>query len=197
MAQITATPSTPTVRTTGRTIARWMVSFAGFPLGGVTAWLLVGPVDSPARAIIGGLVTGLILGVVQAWAMRADRRLSAAWTVATAVGLSIGLATGAALVGYSTGLGDLAIQGAVSGTAVGIAQAVVLRSRLGLIVLAWPAYLALAWTIGWIVSTSIGINVAEQFTVFGAAGAVTVALLTSVLPLLLRSRLVENQRSVR
>ena len=197
MAQITATPSPPTVRTTGRTIARWLVSFAGFPLGGGAAWLLTGPVDSPGSALAGGLITGLVLGVVQAWAMRADRRLSAAWTVATAVGLSIGLATGAALVGYSTGLGDLAIQGAVSGTAVGIAQAVVLRSRLGLIVLAWPAYLALAWTIGWIVSTSIGINVAEQFTVFGAAGAVTVALLTSVLPLLLRSRLVENQRSVR
>ncbi len=197
MAQITATPSTPTVRTTGRTIARWLVSFAGFPLGGVAAWLLIGPADTPARALAGGLVTGLILGVVQAWAMRADRRLLVAWTVATAVGLSIGLATGAALVGFSTGLGDLAVQGAVSGAAVGIAQAVVLRSRLGLIVLAWPVYLALAWTIGWIVSTSIGINVAEQFTVFGAAGAMTVALLTAVLPLLLRSRSAENQRSSR
>ena len=49
MAQITATRSTPTVRTTGRTIARWLVSFAGFPMGGGAAWLLTGPVDSPAQ----------------------------------------------------------------------------------------------------------------------------------------------------
>ena len=197
MAQITATPSTPTVRTTGRTIARWLVSFAGFPLGGGAAWLLTGPVDSPVSALAGGLITGLILGVVQAWAMRADRRLFAAWTIATAVGLAIGLTTGAALVGFSTGLGDLAVQGAVSGAAVGIAQAVALRSRLGLIVLAWPGYLALAWTIGWIVSTSIGIKVAEQFTVFGAAGAVTVALLTSVLPVALRSQRFSTSTSPR
>jgi hypothetical protein len=164
-----------------------MLSFAGFPLGGGAAWLLTGPVDAPISAIAGGLVTGLILGVVQAWAMRADRRLTAEWTVATAIGLAVGLTSGAALVGYATGLGDLAVQGAVSGAAVGLAQAMVLRSRLGLISLAWPVYLAAAWAAGWIVSTSIGIKVAEQFTVFGASGALTVALLTSVLPLLLRS----------
>ena len=164
-----------------------MLSFAGFPLGGGAAWLLTGPVDSPISAIAGGLVTGLILGVVQAWAMRLDRRLTAAWTVATAVGLAVGLTSGAALVGYSTGLGDLAVQGAVSGAAVGLAQAVVLRSRLGLIGLAWPGLPGGGLDHGWIVSTSIGIKVAEQFTVFGAAGALTVALLTSVLPLLLRS----------
>ena len=72
-----------------------------------------------------------------------------------------------------------------------------LRPRLGLIGLAWPVYLAAAWAAGWIVSTSIGINVAEQFTVFGAAGALTVALLTSVLPLLLRFRSVVSRRSSR
>ena len=91
MAQLTATPTPPTVRSPARTVARWMLSFAGFPLGGGAAWLLTGPVDAPISAIAGGLVTGLILGVVQAWAMRMDRRLTAAWTVATAVGLAVGL----------------------------------------------------------------------------------------------------------
>ena len=94
-----------------------MVSFAGFPLGGLAAFLLTGPVDSTASAIAGGLVTGVVLGAVQAWAMRADRRLFAAWALATAVGLAVGLAIGASLVGFSTGLGDLAIQGAFSGPA--------------------------------------------------------------------------------
>ena len=32
-----------------RTAARWMVTFVGFPLGGLTTDLLLGPVDSPVR----------------------------------------------------------------------------------------------------------------------------------------------------
>ena len=56
-----------------RTAARWMVTFVGFPLGGFTADLLVGPVDSPVRALLGGLVTGAILGAVQAWGFGRNR----------------------------------------------------------------------------------------------------------------------------
>ena len=44
-----------------------------------------------------------------------------------------------------------------------------------------------AWAVGWAVTTLIGVAVGEQFTVFGSSGAVTVATLTSVLPLLLRT----------
>jgi hypothetical protein len=195
MTTIAASPATPTRRSTLRTIARWMVSFAGFPLGGLAAFILTGPVDSAASAIAGGLVTGVVLGAVQAWAMRADRRQLAAWALATAVGLAAGLAIGASLVGFSTGLGDLAIQGAISGLAVGLAQAIALVSRIGPVALAWPVYLAGVWAAGWVVSTSIGIQVGEQFTVFGAAGAVTVALLTGVLPLFLHIRPTRTEKS--
>jgi hypothetical protein len=195
MTTIAASPATATRRSTVRTIARWMVSFAGFPLGGLAAFLLTGPVDSAGSAIAGGLVTGVVLGAVQAWAMHADRRLFAAWALATAVGLATGLAIGASLVGFSTGLGDLAIQGAFSGLAVGLAQAIALVSRIGPVALAWPVYLAGVWAVGWVVSTSIGIQVSEQFTVFGAAGAVTVALLTGVLPLFLHIRPTRTEKS--
>ena len=45
----TARPPAPTdVPSPLRTVARWMVTFVGFPLGGFAADLLVGPVDSPA-----------------------------------------------------------------------------------------------------------------------------------------------------
>jgi hypothetical protein len=195
MTTIAASPATPTRPSTLRTIARWMVSFAGFPLGGLAAFLLIGPVDSTTSAIAGGLVTGVVLGAVQAWAMRADRRLFAAWALATAVGLAAGLALGASLVGFSTGLGDLAIQGAFSGLGVGLAQAIVLVSRIGPVALAWPVYLAGVWAVGWVVSTSIGIQVSDQFTVFGAAGAVTAALLTAVLPVFLQIRHAKRQES--
>lgn len=186
--------STSTVRpaveapSTGRTIARWAVSFVGFPLGGLAAMTLVGPVDSPASAVVGGLLTGAVLGAVQGWALRAKGRSLVAWSAATAVGLGAGLAVGAAAVSYGTGLGDLVVQGAVSGAAVGIAQAVLLRRRLGALALAWPAYLAVVWALGWAITTSIGVEVDERFTVFGSSGAVVVAILTSVLPLVLARR---------
>ena len=57
--------------------SRWMVSFAGFPLGGFAA-------DPPRRTrrqprparSLGGLVTGAVLGAVQAWAPGPDRAVA-------------------------------------------------------------------------------------------------------------------------
>jgi hypothetical protein len=181
------TTHTLTVSSTSRTrpALRWLASFAGFPLGGLAAILLVGPVDSRLTAVLGGLVTGTVLGAVQAWALRADRRTAGAWTAATALGLAAGLALGSGLVDFGTTAGDLAVQGLASGATVGLAQALVLRGRLGRMAALWPAYLAGAWALGWTVTTAAGIQVEHQFTVFGAAGAITVAALTTVLPVLL------------
>lgn len=174
-----------TGQATARTVARWMVSFLGFPLGGLTAMVLSGPVDSLAAAILGGLLTGTVLGAAQAVAMRFDLLT---WVLATAAGLATGLAVGASVVDYRTGLGDLVIQGAISGLGVGATQSLVLLRRTGPVAFLWPAYLSAAWSIGWAVTTSVGVQVEEQFTVFGAAGALTVTLLTAVLPVLLHTR---------
>jgi hypothetical protein len=187
-AATTVPGATASIPSTTRVVVRWTISFLGFPLGGLAAWLLTGPVTDATSALAGGLLTGAVLGAAQAWALRTGRRLGLAWTGATAVGLAVGLASGAALVGFSTTLPDLALQGAVSGAAVGLAQAALLWRRTGPPALAWPAYLAAAWALGWGVTTLAGIGVEEQFTVFGASGALVVALLTSVLPLVLRAR---------
>ena len=74
-AQIISIPSTR------RSVARWMLSFLGFPLGGLAAWLLTGPVTDPTSAVTGGLVTGAVLGAAQAWALRAERRTVLSWTL--------------------------------------------------------------------------------------------------------------------
>ncbi len=187
---VTITPSPAGTRVgVARPALRWLASFVGFPVGGLAAMLLVGPVDSTAAAVLGGLVTGTVLGAAQAVALRADRRTAVRWVVATAVGLAAGLSLGSRLAGFGTELADLALQGAVSGALVGLAQAIALRTtalrRVGALAAAWPAYLAGAWALGWTVTTSVGVQVEEQFTVFGAAGAITVAALTSVLPILL------------
>ena len=189
MSQLSLAPSRTAPPSTRRTVARWMVSFVGFPLGGLAAIVLSGPVDSVGAAVLGGLLTGTVLGAAQALAMRSD---VLTWVLATAVGLAIGLAVGTSVVDYRTGLGDLVLQGAISGLGVGAAQAFVLVRRTGPLALLWPAYLAAAWSIGWAVTTSIGVQVEDQFTVFGAAGAVTVTLLTAVLPVLVARSLTRS-----
>lgn len=181
------TTSAPTARhSLPRDLIRWLVTFLGYPLGGFVAWLVLGPVDSLAPALLGGLVTGAILGAVQAWGLARDGRFFAQWSAATSVGLMAGLGLGATTVDYDTTLSALVIQGAICGFFVGAAQAVVLRPTRGLPVLAWPFFLAVVWAAGWTVTTSAGIGVDEQFTVFGASGALVVALLTLVLPFVLR-----------
>lgn len=188
MSMLSTAPPNTARPSMARTVARWMVSFVGFPLGGLTAMILSGPVDTPLTAIIGGLLTGTVLGAAQALAMRFDRRDLLTWVLATAGGLATGLAVGASVVDFQTGLGDLVVQGAISGLAVGAAQALALARLTGPVAFLWPAYLAAAWAIGWVVTTAVGVQVEEQFTVFGAAGAVTVSLLTAVLPVLLHTR---------
>ena len=49
---------------------RWLPTFLGFPLGGVAAELITGPVDTLLAALAGGLITGAVLGAVQAWGLR-------------------------------------------------------------------------------------------------------------------------------
>jgi hypothetical protein len=184
--------TTPTTRA-GRALApraagRWMVTFAGFPIGGYTSYLVTGRVDSLLPALLGGLITGAALGAAQAWGLGRNRPPAASWIVATAVGLMVGLGLGSALVDYDTTLSALVTQGAVTGLVVGLAQGVVLLPRLGRLALAWPAYLAVTWAAGWAITTAAGIDVDEQFTVFGSSGALTVTALTLVLPFVLNRK---------
>jgi len=168
-----------------RITLRWMVSFLGFPLGGFLALTLIGPVDSLGAALAGGLVTGAVLGAVQVWSMGAARPSPAPWIVATGLGMILGLGLGAWLVDYRWDIGSLVTQGLVCGALVGAAQATVLLPRLGSIALVWPVALAGIWAAGWAATTAAGIQVDEQFTVFGSSGALAVTLLTACLPVLL------------
>jgi len=162
-----------------------LVSFLGFPIGGYPSYLLIGPVDSLIPSLLGGLLTGAVLGSLQAWALGRSRPSATRWIIATALGLMVGLGVGAAVVGYQTTLTALIVQGAVTGLGVGAAQAVVLAPLLGRAALAWPAALAAIWAVGWAVTYAFGIQVDQQFTVFGSSGALVVTALTAVLPLTL------------
>lgn len=169
-------------------VLRWMPTFLGFPAGGLAAKLIIGRVDHLSAAVAGGAITGAFIGLAQWLGMRRTGLSPELWIGSTAAGLAIGLGAGAAAVGYETGLAALATQGAISGLAIGITQALVLHRHLGRIVAAWPAVVAALWALGWIITSSAGIDVEAQYTVFGSTGAIVVTALTSVLPIELARR---------
>ena len=172
-----------------------MATFLGFPIGGYAAYLISGPVDGLTAALIGGALTGAILGAAQVWGLRLRGAAARHWIAATAAGLMVGLAVGAAVVGYHTDLIDLVVQGAITGLAVGAAQGVLLRAHLGRLAWAWPPLLSVLFATGWVVTTGWGIDVDEQFTIFGASGALVVTAATIVLPVLLNGRRQDRARS--
>ena len=82
--------------------ARWLGTFIGFPLAGVTARLVAGNIDDVASAALGGLAGGAVLGAVQAVVGGLDRAEWVRWIAATAGGLAVGLTIGAGTVGFAT-----------------------------------------------------------------------------------------------
>jgi len=128
-------------------------------------------------ALIGGALTGAGVGAVRRWAANGALGRAVAWIGASAVGY-VGLAAGAALVGYDTDLGDLAVMGLVSGAVLGAAEGLVLaREGHRDLAVRWAAAML---ALGWCATTAIGVDVEEQYTVFGTAGAVLFMLLSGL-----------------
>ena len=161
---------------------RWVAVALAFPVAGLIGWKVGGRVDAVGAALVGGALTGAGLGAVQWWAANGALGRAAAWIGASAAGYAVGLAAGAALVGYDTDLGSLAVMGFVSGAVLGGAQGLVLAraGRRGL-ALPWALAMPVLFALGWCASTAIGVNVDDQYTVFGAAGAIVFMLLSGLL----------------
>lgn len=163
----------------------WMLTFLGFPLGGLLAFLLVGSVEGAVSGALGGALAGAVLGVAQWLVLRRYMRVGPEWILATALGVAIGDGVGALLTGAGTGIGALLITGLATGVAVGLLQWVLsLRGRLPLASL-WPPAVAIAWSVGWTVTWAAGIDVERGFYVFGASGALVFAALTGLAMLLM------------
>jgi hypothetical protein len=160
----------------------WVAVALAFPVAGYIGWAIGGRVDSVVPALIGGAITGAGLAAVQWWAAKGALGRPVAWIIASAAAYAAGLAAGAALVGYETGLGSLALVGLISGGSLGAAQGLVLarqdKRRLGA---AWGAAMPVLFALAWVATTLIGVSVENQFTVFGAAGAITFTLLSGLL----------------
>jgi hypothetical protein len=132
--------------------------------------------------LLGGFITGAGLGAAQWVAAKDAFGDGRVWVATSAVTYAVGLAAGAAIVGYETDIGSLAAMGAITGLFLGGGQGFALfsqgRPRLALVWgLAMPPLLAVSWA----ATTVIGVDVAEQFTVFGAMGAIVFTLLSGLL----------------
>jgi uncharacterized membrane protein len=158
----------------------WTAGFVAFPIGGALATGVAGRVDDFGSALIGGIVVGAVIGTGQWLVARRLLGNPQAWIPATAVAMGIGLGVGAWVVGYGTSLGELALMGAITGIPLGAAQAYLLRDRLAN-AWVWAAAVPLLWALGWTVSTFIGVDVDNQFAVFGASGAITFMALSGLL----------------
>ena len=160
----------------------WVAVALAFPVAGYIGWAIGGRVDSVVPALVGGAITGAGLAAVQWWAAKGALGRPATWISASAAAYAAGLAAGAALVGYETDLGSLALMGLISGGSLGAAQGLVLarqdKRRLGA---AWGAAMPVLFALAWVATTAIGVSVENQFTVFGAAGAILFMLLSGLL----------------
>jgi hypothetical protein len=71
--------------------------------------------------------------------------------------------------------------GAVSGVALGAAQGLALATQGQIhLAIAWAGAMPALLAIGWSASTLIGVSVEDQFTVFGALGAIVFTLLSGL-----------------
>jgi hypothetical protein len=164
----------------------WLIWTAGalaFPLAGLAGTAVAGRVDSPVAALVGGAVAGLGIGLGQGLAGRGRLDIRR-WAPATSVGMGLGLLLGAVTVGYDTSLPGLALMGALTGLVLGPAQALALPRGTRLRWL-WAVAMPVLWALGWTATTLGGIAVDEQFTVFGAYGAITFSAVSGLLLLFL------------
>jgi hypothetical protein len=160
---------------------RWIAVAAAFPVAGYIGGAISGPVDAFGAALLGGGLTGAGLGAVQWWSARGALGSPVAWIAASSAGYAGGLAAGSAIVGYETSIGALAVMGLIGGAGLGAAQALALARHGDMrLAAAWGAATPLLFALGWCATSAIGVSVEDQFTVFGAAGAVLVMALSGL-----------------
>ena len=156
-----------------RDALRWLIVIPAFPLSGLLVTTLIGPVDSPLPALAGGAIVGLAVGAAQLFGLNGRAR-TVRWLAASTLGGGFGLLVGSALVGYASTLTALALQGAVTGVIIGSAQAIALpraARRIG-----WALGITTLWTLGWLTTALIGVDVDRHYAVFGASGALVATL---------------------
>lgn len=159
----------------------WLVATFAFPIAGLVGRAIAGPIEGVTSGLASGVAAGLVVGSAQVLAAgERDRRVALGWTVATAAGLGLAAGLGAGLQL------PLPVVGLVAGTVMGAGQWLAAGAPAGRLV-AWPLVVAAAWSIGWTVTTAVGVDPAAGWAVFGVSGALVSQVLTTIGARVLRS----------
>ena len=160
------------------TFKRWLPTFLAFPIGGLLAIETVGSLHDPVSAAAGGLLAGAVIGAGQWLALRSGG-IGARWIGYTAFAMAAGSALAATVTGAGTEIADVMLAGLVTGAAVGAAQSTLLaRGRRA--VAAWTGVSAAAWSLGWLATSQVIVDIERGHHVFGASGATIATLLTGL-----------------
>ena len=165
----------------------WLASFLAFPIGGLLSMTLIGGVTTPLKALLSGLLTGAVIGFSQWLVLRFVWPIPVIWIAAASVGFGVGLAAAVAAYGPDLSLGSIIARALIAGLGIAVLQGVVLSQVAGSTTgLLWAAVVATAWPLAWTVTRAIGVDLAPNFAVFGAAGALTFQVVTMTLISILR-----------
>ena len=168
----------------GRFFAEWMLTFLAFPLGGVAALSVLGSMSNTLNAALGGALVGGLVGLMQWIILLRHLGMKSAWILSTASGLALGNTVGIILTGGGTETGDLVFLGLAAGAGVGLVQWSLLRRYLKLAAI-WPPVVTVSWPIGWLVTSSVGVNIEFGYVVFDTVGALVFVSLTGAAMLLM------------
>jgi FtsH-binding integral membrane protein len=158
-------------------LKHWIPTFVAFPIGGFIASEAIGSLDGPAPAAAGGLIVGAVIGAAQWLALRP--RVDGRWAGATAAAMAAGAALAAIVTGADATTGDVVAAGAITGAAVGAAQAALLGGGAR-VTAGWTAITSASWGLGWLITAQVIVDLDRGHHVFGASGAIVVTLVTGV-----------------
>jgi hypothetical protein len=174
----------------GRSVLiRWLVAIVAFPIGGLAGQAVGGPAATVTAALISGLIAGGAIGLGQALALGLRPQAMGLWTAVTAIGLGLSLAVVTGIIGQIDTTPDAVLLGAVSGLAIGAAQAALLVRGRVQNAWVWVIATTIAWAAGWLVTAAgVGVALAPGWPVYGLAGAVVSQVITGIVLWQLTSR---------
>jgi hypothetical protein len=169
---------------TVRDLAKWIAVLLAYPIAGFAGRFVADPHAGLVFAFVTAAVAGAILGLAQWLALGSHGRVWI-WAGATALGLGVSFAVVQALGATSSTAAPLI--GALTGLGVGIAQSLMRSDRLPSPSI-WVATMGVAWTIGWIVTTSIGVQAEAGWPIVGVSGALVAQALTGAVLYIVANR---------
>jgi multidrug transporter EmrE-like cation transporter len=158
-------------------VYKWLLSFLGFPLGGLIAYLIVGSVMDLFSSALSGLIVGLVVGAAQWLVLRKAIPISYWWILFSGVGVAFGLSIGMLMFGTSFESSELMLRGAIIGFCLGIVQWLLLKQHVRFAG-AWIIAISISWPLGLLTTKGAGIDLSIGWAVFGASGALLFSSLT-------------------